>query len=335
MTQAELGLIVPALPRSWGHWQPRAGGVLLVLALGAAVSSPALLFFALPLLFGVPHVAADLRYLVLRRDLPASWRRTVWLGCAALLALRGVDAFYPWSRVGSVETLLAVAWALLAVQAAAAREQGAARARTAVGLVLAAGLAALHDPRAARLVLLHAHNVVALLAAGFFLRTRSRAFLFAALGIVAVALVLASGTFSRISLDAPSSLQARWLPMQLFEMADQIAPGLRADRAIGVTSGFLFLQAVHYTIWLGVIPWQARVPGRSLRRDLGSWGFAALVLASLATLAGGLFQPRAARTLYLSLASFHVYLELVMLLYFWVARGGIRPTRAGEQACCS
>jgi hypothetical protein len=328
---------------------------LLGLAVVAAVYSPALLFFALPLLFGVPHVAADLRHLVLRRDLPASWRRSIWLGCAALLVLRGLDALHVPTGVGGVETLLAVTWALLAVRAGAAREPGAARARMAVGLVLVAGLVALHYPRAARLVLLHAHNLIALLVAGFVFRARSRAFSLALLGIVALALLLASGAFFRTSLDAASTLQAQWLPMQLLEMADQVAPGLRSDHAIGVTSAFLFLQAVHYIIWLGVIPgrdgarerraesaagerpvlvvgWLARTFW-SLRNDFGSWGLAAVAAASLAVIGAGSFQPRAARTLYLSLAGFHVYLEFVMLLYFWVASGATRPSRSGELEC--
>jgi len=354
---AELSLSRTARARGGDLSPPLASLALLGVALGAAVYFPALLFFALPLLFGVPHVAADLRYLVLRRDLPGSWRRSIWLGCAALLALRGVDALNLSSRVGGIETLLAVSWALLAVQAGAARDPAAARARVAVGLVLVAGMVALHYPRATRLALLHAHNVIALLAAGIVFRARSRSFSLAALGIAAVALLLASGVFFRVSLDASLALQARWLPAQLVEMADQVAPGLRGDHAIGVTSAFLFLQAVHYIIWLGVIPGRdgacerrvepasgdrpQRAGGRlllafcSLRNDFGSWGLVAIAVASLAVLGAGSYEPRAARTLYLSLAGFHVYLELVMLLYFWVARGAPRPSGSGDPACLS
>jgi hypothetical protein len=328
---------------------------LVVLAFGAAVYAPALLFFALPLLFGVPHVAADLRHLVLRRDLPVSWRRNVWLGCAALLAVRGLDAWHASSRTAGIEALLAVIWALLAIQTAAGSDPSVARSRVAVGLVLAAGLTALHYPRGTRLVLLHAHNVVALLAAGFVFRARGRGFLLAALGIAAVALLLASGVLFRVSLSASSSLQS-WLPVQLPEIGEQVAPGLRGDRAIGVASAFLFLQAVHYVTWLRLIPWRDR--GRelaadpaggggsvgvggwllrrwsSLRNDFGSWGLVAIAAASLAVLGAGSFQPGATRTLYLSLAGFHVYLELVMLLYFWVARGSARAVRGKELAFC-
>jgi hypothetical protein len=305
----------------------------LLLALGAAVYAPALLFFALPLLFGVPHVAADLRHLVLRRDLPASWRRNVWIGCAALLALRGLDAASP--RTVGVETLLAVGWALLAIQAASEREPSAARTRVAVGVVLVAGLAALHYPRAARLLLLHAHNVVALLAAAFVFRARSRALWGAGLASVGVAVLLASGVLFRVTLSASSALQTSWLPVQLSEIADQVAPGLRGDRAIGVASAFLFLQALHYVIWLGVIPLRdgARERWSSLRKDFGNWGLAAIAGASAAVIGAGVLQPRVARALYLSLAGFHVYLELVMLLYFWVARGSERRA-SGEGAAC-
>lgn len=78
----------------------------------------------------------------------------------------------------------------------------------------------------------------------------------------------------------------------------------------------------------------ARARWSSLRRDFGSWGLAAIAGASLAVVGAGVFQPRAARALYLSLAGFHVYLELVMLLYFWVAGGAERGARGGELACC-
>jgi hypothetical protein len=120
------------------------------------------------------------------------------------------------------------------------------------------------------------------------------------------------------------------------EIAEQVAPGLRGDRAIGVASAFLFLQAVHYVIWLGVIPRRDGAGERSssLRSDFGSWGLAAIAGASLAVMGAGLLEPRAARTLYLSLAGFHVYLELVMLLYFWVTRELRQPARSEELACC-
>jgi hypothetical protein len=108
---------------------------------------------------------------------------------------------------------------------------------------------------------------------------------------------------------------------------------------------------VHYLIWLVVIPCQDRGTARgsaiaaspqppligcwparvltSVQSDLGRLGLVTIVLASAATILAGLLQPRATRTLYLSLATFHVYLELVMLLYFWVARGG-QLSRGGD-----
>lgn len=321
----------------------------LSLSFGAAIYRPALLFFALPLLFGVPHVAADLRHLVVRRDLPVSWRRTIWLACGAWLALRGLAAFHPVHGLADVETLLAVTWALLAVQATGRREP--VRKPLAVGIVLTVGLAMLHDPQAVRLALLHGHNLISLLLAALLFRARSRAFLLAAALSLALAAVLATGVFHRVTLEAAAALHGRLFEARLFGMADQIAPGLRVEQAIGITSSFLFLQAVHYFVWLGVIPRQDRAGVtsairrplligsrlarelRSVRGNEGWWWFAAVAVASGATIVAGAFQPQATRTLYLSLATFHVHLELVMLLYFWVARGSERPSAAGELTC--
>lgn len=67
-----------------------AGALLqAVVAFVIAGQFPVELFLLAPILFGVPHVVADLRHLVLRRALPGWWRRTVLLGCALLLGLLG------------------------------------------------------------------------------------------------------------------------------------------------------------------------------------------------------------------------------------------------------
>src|SRR3954468_10946473 len=49
---------------------------------------PEMLFVLGPALLGVPHVASDFRYLVLRQRRSAIWTMIVVLACAVLLALR-------------------------------------------------------------------------------------------------------------------------------------------------------------------------------------------------------------------------------------------------------
>jgi hypothetical protein len=57
----------------------------------------------------------------------------------------------------------------------------------------------------------------------------------------------------------------------------------------------------------------------------------AVLLAALAVLLGAWFDVHRARTLYLSLATFHGYLELALLAFFWV-RGARGATRRAERA---
>jgi hypothetical protein len=57
---------------------------------------------------------------------------------------------------------------------------------------------------------------------------------------------------------------------------------------------------------------------RSLFSDLGAPGVAAVVIAASAVLLGACFDLHRARGLYLSLATFHGYLELALLAFLWV-----------------
>src|SRR4051812_33907402 len=73
----------------------------------AALYLPMLLFVLGPILLGVVHVAADVRYLVLRQRL-ASWWRSVLLGsCVLLLGLRVLEETKLVAHAASLEGLIA------------------------------------------------------------------------------------------------------------------------------------------------------------------------------------------------------------------------------------
>lgn len=295
-------------------------------ALALAVYFPIALFFLAPVVFGVPHVAADVRYLVLRRGLPSRWKHMVLLGCACLLGLRALDLIHPSPRTARVETLLATIWVLAAVAAAHSSQRTLWRASLAACAALGAGTLGLAWPAATRLILVHAHNLVALVAWGLVFRARPKMLLLYSTLILGAAGVLASGCLHRSTLASGSTL----FGTHLLQIADWIAPGLRADRAIGLVSAYVFLQAVHYAIWLGVIPAQERRRSNgialagsptSLRADFGRAGLFSVSVATLALLLGAGLQLQRSRFAYIALANFHVYLELVMLAYFWVRVG--------------
>jgi hypothetical protein len=109
---------------------------------------------------------------------------------------------------------------------------------------------------------------------------------------------------------------------------------------------FVFGQAVHYAIWLRLIPEDARDrPGmrgfvsslRALRRDLG----APLVLASIGGVLWLLYSARTswavARYDYLVLASFHAYLEFACLALLFLEGRSLtwRPRRSPTAVPCT
>ena len=253
----------------------RVPALLLVHASAAFVLSvfaPTLLLVTGPLLLGVPHLVADLRYLVLRQR---------------------------WST----------------------RE----RAALFGGALLAAWVA----PSALRLIMAHAHNVVAIgIWALMFCKARGRA--------VAVAAVLfAAALFLVVTPLAWFGFKhglVQSFGLHTFAAADQLAPFVHdAPLALGVVASFAFLQSIHYAVWLHAIPQEAtrgegtlsfRMSFRALRAELGTWGLALAALLVVAVPLCGLVAPLRTQSVYLSLVTFHGYLELGALGLWWLGRKG-------------
>jgi len=88
--------------------------------------------------------------------------------------------------------------------------------------------------------------------------------------------------------------------------------GLPLPAARGLMIAFTFLQAVHYAVWLDWIPSGApRMPTKP---------WLLVTAGTLVVITAALVDPAWARTTYLALATFHIYLELVVL----AARGARR-----------
>jgi len=311
---------------------------VLAAALGA-VYFPVLLFTLGPILLGVAHVAADVRYLVLRRKLARWWQSTIWLGCAALLALRVMEEFGWLGQVDRVEFGAAATLTGIAVLAGLRDGGSHARALVAGALLALATLSALSQPKLARYVFLHAHNVIALLAWATLFRANKR-WLLAPTALVAVVLgVLASGALYEQTLASPFAASFH---LHVFTVSDWLAPFADARLALGITTSYLFLQSVHYSVWLNWIPQQEqptrgtptfRMSVRALFADLGAPGVAAVCIAALAVWVGAYFDLHRTRGLYLSLATFHGYLELALLAFFWV-RAADRDESETRRAAC-
>jgi len=310
---------------------------VIAAALGA-VYFPVLLFTLGPVVLGVAHVAADVRYLVLRRNLARWWQNSVWLGCAALIALRVSEELGLVRNAGRIEFAVAAAFTAVAVLAAL-RERGTrTRALLACVLLAAATSYAVSQPKVARYVFLHAHNLIALLAWATLFRKNKRWLLAPAALIVAGAALLASGALFEQTLASPFAASFH---LHVFAVADWVAPFADPRWAIGITTTYLFLQSVHYSAWLSWIPQEEQVSRgtptfrmsvRSLFSDLGAPGVAAVGIAASAVLIGACFDLHRARGLYLSLATFHGYLELALLAFFWVRGANGAPRTFDAQS---
>jgi len=288
--------------------------------------APGLLFMIGPALFGVAHVASDVRYLVVRRALPGWWTRALAAGCVGLFALRGLEAAFParWPFAG---TEVAVGWGLALSGAGAAAVVSTARAARRRGFVagiviLALALAAVARPALARVVFAHVHNLIAI---GLWLLLFRRARRFAAPAVAALAVATAvcvSGLalpFAR--LDGPGA--ARFAE----EMVLAWPSGMPQRTALGLGLAFVFLQSIHYSVWLSLIPQDDqrgqgtpsfRMSFRSLVRDMHPAWLVLTAGLALAVAAASLADPHRTRQLYMSLASFHGYLELAAAAFLFV-----------------
>lgn len=284
-------------------------GVGIVVALGLTAIAPLWLLVLGPLAWGVPHLVADLRYLVVRTGL---LRRTATATAIAVPVLVA-GATGLGLRAGLAATLAAIV---------SARADSALRRGAALAVLAALWAAAWRFPRASDVAFAHAHNLAAL-ALWWAWRARAGRWHLAPLGLFA----LASGAIACGALDAVVEAAHGWsaptprLPAGALLLA--LAPLPRhlvaAHRLVLL---FAFAQAVHYLAWVRLIPEEARASatprsfrqsGRALRRDLGAPLTGLALLLAVALAAWALVDVAAARAAYLRVALFHGHLELAVI----------------------
>jgi hypothetical protein len=327
---AIVGPIVVLRDRRIGA-QALAGVTFLV---AATLLAPGVLFVVGPALFGVAHLAADVRYLGLRRDLPRRWIRALVAGCVALLMLRGLEGTLPgrWP-FAATEVGFGWAWALSGVIAAVVSTPGPAvtvargsaiyrRALLAGPVILVLMLAALARPGLARIVFAHLHNLVAI-GLWLLLFRQSRRFVLPALTLLAlaVAFCVSGRAFPYVHLGGPGA--ARFVDEMIFAW-----PAFISQRtALGLGLAFVLLQAVHYNVWLTWIPQEDvqgegtlsfRMSWRSLVKDFPPVWLGLTIFIALAVVAASFADVHRTRQLYLSLSSFHGYFELAAGAFLFV-----------------
>jgi hypothetical protein len=279
-----------------------------------------------PLLLGMPHVLADLRYLVVR---PALHRRKhAWLVATLLLvgALTGT---------GITTGLIAAGLTLLLLPGALTKK--------AWGLTAVMGLLLLRWRFAiqTQALMIHLHNIIAVLLWWLWRREKKAIYWLPLVLFAGMVAAILSGLFdARIfsaGLDHAPGTKLDFHVLE-WELGGFAAPQW-APRLVLL---YAFAQSVHYAVWLRLLPEEDRrqpTPRsfrssyRALIGDVGPWLLALTIVGTLAFCAWGFFNAAVARHRYLELASLHVDLELVALAAFWLAgTNSMSADKAGATA---
>jgi len=307
---------------------------LAALAFVAAAAAPVWTYALSLALFGLPHVACELRYLDERfgaRVDRATWRRLA----GALLAIAGLRALAvlgvgDFALRAAVELLLGGALvATLAPRLAIAGALPRALALATLALALAGAALA---PAVALVAFAFLHNLTPLGLLAERLRGSARAPLLAlaTLGFVVVpVLLIVSGRAAIVAaLGLPLHDGGPRTLGDLATAAPSFVPGpwLDAPWAGDLFAAAAFLQCLHYLVVIGWLPrlGAGDAPAAPKLRWPTPRAFAGLVLASTALLAVGYFADFLdARAAYGVVASVHAWIEVPILL---LAAAGLRAS---------
>ncbi|MCA9717719.1 MAG: hypothetical protein H6713_05695 [Myxococcales bacterium] len=262
-----------------------------------------------PIVWGIPHLLGDLRYLVIQ---PGFHRRAaLWLaaGVPILATALGADVLFGF---------LGAAGAVLVSRAGAGRKL--------LGLVtvgaLAAALAACGGAR--DIVFAHAHNLVAvLLWWAWRPRTTRLHWLPLALYVGVSALLL-----SDLALALAAGGLSRALgPLDHVYQVARLSPGLSGSLATRLVLLYAFAQTIHYVVWLVLLPDddRARVTPptfagsvRGLWRDVGGAVVIVTTILCCGLAVWAVLDLMAANHGYFRMARFHGHLELAAAAALWM-----------------
>jgi len=310
---------------------------LQYLALGHVASSlvltlvaPMWLLLLGPLLLGIPHVASDIRYFVLK---PPFVIRSRFIFVAPLLVMVAVRALswagLPWTPLLEISLGFGTAAALLLLVPLTVPRRLAALA-----VLGAVWVGVSPSAYTFLLVFAHGHNLVAALVWFWLFAKEARPSRVAvvALGYFAAGALIMSGIF-----DGFWSNDMAVGGFSIETMVFVMAPGFDFETGIRLVMLFAFAQSFHYAIWLRLVP-QSLDPRpapptfarafRRLRDDFGGLGLASLVGVALAVPALALlWDAEGARNAYLITVVFHGWLELAVLAALLAGAGAFRPSR--------
>jgi hypothetical protein len=298
--------------------------ILVLFAL--SLRAPVAMFFLGPVLFGVIHLAADVRYLVLRRTLPRTLLFASLFFALTLTATRfavGMAALR--TRSGErLDVAIGVAWIGLAFFIALRGRRRWAAIGAPLFMLLSVWLVA--HAHVVGLALAHLHNVIALVTWLVLFRRRVSWTIVPLMLVFALVAVLLSGSTLRWTFERGGMFA---YGMHAEHLAAWLAPGVRPDLSIALAVCFVFLQGVHYAAWIGWIPQDDlrgegtltfRMTVRSLSADFGPGPLLVIAAAVLAFAGMALWNVRTSVLWYMTLARSHAWFECALLAYFVVRR---------------
>ncbi len=300
-----------------------AGASLLACSLALTALAPLWLLALGPIVWGVPHVLSDLRYLWVRPGHAKRW--VLWLAVGAPLVVLSITSD--------------TTWGLAAVAGAALFARGPLWRKLAVLALLAPlAYASRIEPLVFAVVFAHAHNFIGVALWWSWRRRRDRLH-WAPLAVFAAgcALILA-GALDPIVL-ALGGLEPSPSGMSVYYHLASLAPGVPGMLAVRLVLLFAFAQSAHYVVWVRLVPEEDReretprtfaASLRALAADLGGPAVALAIAATLGLAVWAALDLFAARNGYLRGVLFHGHLEVAAAALLFVA--GTRPRASTEAA---
>ncbi|MDI1445337.1 hypothetical protein [Polyangium sp. 6x1] len=286
------------------------GSVLIVTAFFLTASFPVVMLVLGPLVWGIPHVIADVRYLVAR---PGLHRRPL------VLAAIGVGILGAGLGFGVRGGLVGAALALCVARASWSRRL------LGLGVVGALFAAAQRAGWLADLAFAHLHNLVAVVIWWAWRPRKTR------LHLVPIALFAAGTALLLVGAAEPllawsRGAEAPWTGLGMRYLSWSLSPKPTGPLAERLVVLYAFAQATHYIVWLRLMPEDDRPSKtprsyrqsfRALAGDIGGLILWLSAIGALALIVWAFFGPGAARDGYLRLAFFHGHLELAAGALLW------------------
>lgn len=313
-------------------------GALLFIALVASVAAPLLTYSTTLAMFGLAHVATEIRYVdgrfgrrVGRRTLHAL---VALLGAVVVLRLAAIAGLAAILPLGAMELFIGCALCATVLPSVAAGDWFSWRVGIALLVLLALAFGVTVAPAVALLALSILHNITPVGFLAEALRGRQRRIAMTASIIVfaAIPLVILTGLpQSLIAAAGWHNFEQALLPVG--PLANHLGVYVPAawhleHFAIYIFSAVTFLQCAHYITVIGVLPTIGNAEAEPLFR-WPSWPvFAAIVAAVTAVLFVHFYIDfSSARAWYGVAASVHAWIEIPLLLF--ALAPAVRSTEAG------